>query len=409
MPNKKYRALLFLFLAGMLCLHLTIAWDAMDLIRKGYPDFTTFYSGASILRQGLGRQLYDEQTQYRVQLQFAAGVSIRQGPLPYIHPPFEALLFIPFTWISYPAAFVLWDVLNLGFLLLLFYLLRPAVPWLKQVPAAAWLLGSLAFFPVFFALLQGQDILVLVVLFGAAYVLLRGNRDLAAGCCLGLGVFRFHLVAPLILILLLQKRKKAIAGFLGTASALGLVSVAIVGWQGALSYPSNVWHLEQSMERRQTIVPIRMASVRGLLDNLLVLSTSKRVSDVAIAVVSLALVVFAARRWKTGSRADFDLGFALCVIITVLVSYHTLAYDLSLLLLPLALTIQHFFSGCEDGSGVVPQRSRIGLLVVLFLLFFSPLHAFLVMRDGHYNLFALVLLFWGWVLSREMGRMELSN
>src|SRR5262249_18526305 len=161
---------------------------------------------------------------------------------------------------SYPVAFVLWDVLNLGLLLLLFYLLRPAVPWLKQVPAAAWLLACLAFFPVFFALLQGQDILVLVLLFGAAYVLLLGNRDLAAGSWLGLGVVRFHLVAPLILILLLQKRNKAIAGFLATAASLGLVSVAIVGWQGALSYPSNVWHLEQSMERRQTIVPIRMAS-----------------------------------------------------------------------------------------------------------------------------------------------------
>ena len=99
-----------------------------------------------------------------------------------------------------------------------------------------------------------------------------------------------------------------------------------------------------------------------------------------------------------GSRIEFDLGFALCVIVTVLVSYHTLAYDLSLLLLPLALTIQHF---CSDG-GVQP-RARLSLFILLFLLFFSPLHAFLVMRDGHYNLFALVLLFWCWLLSREIG------
>jgi hypothetical protein len=396
--KKKYRPLLFLFLAGMLSLHLIIAWDSIDLIRKGYPDFTTFYSGASILRQGLRRQLYDEATQYRVQLQFAAGVSTRQGPLPYIHPPFEALLFIPFTWVSYPTAYMLWDVLNLVFLLLLFYLLRPAVPWFRQVPAVGWLLGCLAFFPVFFALLQGQDILLLVLLFGVTYVLLRRNIDLVAGCCLGLGVFRFHLVLPLVLILLYQKRSRVMAGFLATATLLGLVSVAIIGWQGVLSYPSHVWHLEQAMERRQTIVPIRMASVRGLLDNLLVLHTSRLVSDVAIGAVSCTLLIFAARKWKMGSRIEFDLGFALCVIVTVLVSYHTLAYDLSLLLLPLALTIQHF---CSDG-GVQP-RARLRLFILLFLLFFSPLHAFLVMRDGHYNLFALVLLFWCWLLSREIG------
>jgi len=334
-----------------------------------------------------------------VQLEFAAGVSIRQGPLPYIHPPFEALLFIPFTWLSYPTAYLLWNLLNLVFLVILYFLLRNTIPWLRQVSAASWLLGCLAFFPVFFALLQGQDILMLVLLFGAAYVLLRRNSDLAAGCCLGLGVFRFHLVLPLVLILLYQKRSKVLAGFLATAAVLGLISVAIIGWEGALSYPSHVWHLEQSMERRQTIVPIRMASIRGLFDSLLIPHFSKVASDIAIAAASLALVFFAARKWKLENLTQFDLGFALCVIVTVLTSYHTLTYDLSLLLLPLALTVQHFL---VNANGDVPRRARPAVIVLLFLLFFSPLHAFLVMRDGHYNLFALVLLWWGWMLFRQM-------
>ncbi len=347
MLKKKYKVLLLLFLAGMLPVHLVIAWNSIELIRKGYPDFSTFYSGASIIRQGLGRQLYDEQTQYKVQLQFAAGVKIRQGPLPYIHPPFEALLFIPFTWAPYPVAFVLWDVVNLLFLVGLFYVLRYAVPWMGQVSVAVWILGCLAFFPVFFALLQGQDILMLVLLFGAVYVLLRRNSDLAAGCCLGLGVFRFHLVLPLVLILVYRRRSRALLGFLATAAVLGLISAAIIGWDGVLAYPAHVWKLEQSMERRQTIVPIRMASIRGLLDNLLIAHSSKRVSDVAISITSLALVVFAARKWKMDDRTTFDLGFALCMIVTVLVSYHTLAYDLSLLLLPVALTIQHLFNNAQ--------------------------------------------------------------
>ena len=388
-------------MAGMLSLHFIIAWDSIDLIRKGYPDFSTFYSGASIVRQGLGKQLYDEATQYRIQLQFAAGVSIRQGPLPYIHPPFEALLFIPFTWVSYPTAYLLWDLLNLVFLVLLFFLLRSSIPWLRQISAATWLLGCLAFFPVFFALLQGQDILMLVLLFGAAYVLLRRNSDLAAGCCLGLGVFRFHLVLPLVLILLYQRRSRVLAGFLATATVLGLISVAIIGWEGAVAYPSHVWHLEQSMERRQTIVPIRMASIRGLLDSVLIPHFSKLASDIAIAATSLGLVLFAARKLKLGNGVQFDLGFALCVTVTVLASYHTLTYDLSLLLLPLVVTVQHVF---KDENGNIPRRTKLLFVILLFLLFFSPLHAFLVMRDGHYNLFALVLLWWCWMLSREMER-----
>jgi hypothetical protein len=407
MKKEKCRVLLILFLSGMLSVHLAIAWNSVELIRKGYPDFTIFYSSARILAQGLGRQLYDEPTQYRVQQQFAAGVSIRQGPLPYNHPPFEALAFVPFTWMRYPVAYVLWNLFNLIFLAMTLFVLRPTLPGLKSISTAAWLFVWVSFFPVFFALLQGQDVLFLVLLFTGVYVLLRRNSDIAAGCCLALGLFRFHLVLPLVLILLWQKRTKAIYGFFATAAVLAVISIAIVGWQGSLAYPGQVWLMEKAMEQHQTIFPLRMANVRGLLASLLPFA-SRSANNLVVGVLSLALLFFAAHKWKTTSRTEFDLGFSICVIVTLLVSYHTLAYDLSLLLLPVTLTIQHLSK--KEGS---QPRTRLFLLIPLFLLFFSPLHAFLAMRDGHYNLFALVLLFWCWALSREIeGRRaiaELSN
>ncbi len=403
MRTKKYRAALFLFLSGMLSVQLAIAWNSRDLIRKGYPDFTIFYSSARILAQGLGRQLYDEATQYRVQQQFAAGVSIRQGPLPYNHPPFEALAFVPLSWMSYPTAYCVWNLFNLIFLVMTLYVLRPALPGVKSVSAAAWLFVWVSFFPVFFALLQGQDVLFLLLLFAGVYVLLRRDSDIAAGCCLALGLFRFHLVLPLVLILLWQKRTKAILGFLATGAVLAVISIAIVGWQGALAYPGQVWQMERAMEQHQTIFPLRMANVRGLLASLLPFA-SRSVSNLIVGVLSVALLYFAAHKWKTTSRTEFDLSFSICVIVTLLVSYHTLAYDLSLLLLPVALTLQHLFKkkDCQP-------RNRLFLLIPLFLLFFSPLHVFLAMRNGHYNLFALVLLFWCWALSRELEGGRLRN
>jgi hypothetical protein len=378
----------------MIALHGNVLWKARHSIVQGYPDFTAFYAGGSIVRRGLGKQLYDERTQYKVQQQFAAEVSIRRGPLPYTHPPFEALLFVPFTGVSYFTAFVLWDLANLLVLLVLFYLLRAAVPWLAQVSAVFWLLGCLAFFPVFFALLHGQDTVLFVLLLAAVYVLLRRNRDMAAGCCLGLCMFRFHLVVPLILILLYQKRTKAMLGFVPTAAVLGLISMVIAGWRGALAYPGYVWHLEPA----RTIVSSGMANVRGLLDAPLIPHTSKLTTDIVISIVSLALILFAARKWKVESQAQFDLGFALCVIVTVLVGYHTLAHDLTLLLLPITLTTQYL---CRNGD--IDRRTRTLLLIPLFLLFFGPFHALLVLHNGPYKLFAWVLLFWCWVLSREIA------
>src|SRR5437773_11185140 len=105
-----------------------MAWNSRDLIRKGYPDFTIFYSAGKILREGLGVKLYDESTQYRIQQEFAAGVSIRQGPLPYNHPPFEALLFLPFTYLPYFSAYLLSNVITLRLLCHFPFLLRPLFP-----------------------------------------------------------------------------------------------------------------------------------------------------------------------------------------------------------------------------------------------------------------------------------------
>ena len=136
---------MLLFLAGMLSLHIVVAWRSRDLVRKGYPDFTALYSAGKIVREGLGNQLYDSQTQYRIQQEFAAGVSIRQGPLPYIHPPWEALLLVPFTWFSYPVAYLLWDAVNVLILLSLPFLLRNQLPQLKQMPSPFWLFVALGF------------------------------------------------------------------------------------------------------------------------------------------------------------------------------------------------------------------------------------------------------------------------
>lgn len=387
-----------LFLAGMVSLHLLIAWNSRDLVRKGYPDFTIFYSAGKIVRQGLGKQLYDEQTQYRIQQEFAAGVTIRQGPLPYNHPPFEALIFVPFTWIPYPAAFLVWDFLNLLILLSLPSLLRFHIAVRQKTHTGVFLFVSLAFFPVFIALLQGQDIIVLLLLFTLAFVALKKKADFGAGCYLGLGLFRFHYVLPFMLILLLKKKCRAILGFVSVALILAAISVALVGWKAAADYPGYVLHVEQTMAQRKTAVPTGMPNLRGLLDLLIHPGTSKILRVGVLAAISLALIFFGSSKWKANNTASFNLGFALCVIVTVLVGYHAFAYDLSLLMLPVALVTNHIF----DKHMILDWR-RWALIGPILLLFLTPLQMLLALRSGRYSLMALVLLFWVWGIAREIS------
>src|SRR5208282_5954771 len=118
---------------------------------------TVFYTAATILRNGHGHQLYDARTQYEAQKSFTGEISSRRGPLPYIHPPFEALIFLPLTLLPYHRAFLAWDLLNVAALFGAALLLGRSVSTLRLIPPWEFVIACVAFFPVFAGLLQGQD------------------------------------------------------------------------------------------------------------------------------------------------------------------------------------------------------------------------------------------------------------
>jgi hypothetical protein len=372
MKPSKWKFAATLYLAGMLLIHAFVFWNARALIWKGYPDFTIYYCAGTIVRQGLGHHLYDEATQFIVQKGFAPDVAIRVGALPYNHPPFEALYFAPLTYFSYGGAFLLWDLANLAMLGVLPFLLRPHLACLQNCSWRFWMLASLAFFPIFFTLLQGQDSILLLLLYTLAFACLKKNKNVHAGCWLALGLFKFHLVLPFVLLLLIQGRKRMLYGFLLTATALALISVAIVGWDGIASYPHYVLQLEDTMARG-AIMPSDMPNLRGLL--YLILGDAPHAKAVVV-VISGVTFLFAAWLSRVNGNVGLrDLMFSLAAVITVLVSYHCLGYDLSLLMLPVLLLANELLG--EDR----PRGWPAGLMIcAAAVLFFSPVHLFLLMR-----------------------------
>lgn len=378
-------------LAGMLLIHALLFWREKERVRQGYADFTIFYAAGEMVRQGLGHRLYDDALQFQVQRSFAAGVQIRQGPLPYNHPPFEALIFLPLTWLSYPAAYAVWNLINLVMLGGTLLVLRPCAAILQQRPLWLWWFGSLAFFPVFVALLQGQDIILLLLLQALAYAALKRNSDVLAGCWLGLGSFKIHLVLPLILFLLIWKRKKAATGFVLTCLCLAGVSIAMVGWGEAMLYPHYTWHLERIMGRG-AIVPADMPNLRGLVEGWSLARAFPQAAHWLTAVLSVGVVLWViARRHRRPDSSDLDLKFSAAVVSTVLVSYHAFAYDLTLLIVPVLLVINY-----RSEAGVGWWRSMVSQLSIA-LLFLTPLYMLVWFRGDHLNVYALVLLglLWG--------------
>ena len=383
----------FAFRSGVLCLlgfaalNAWMIWQVHDRILQGYVDFASFYTAGRIVQSGESRRLYDPALQWKVQQEFASTVKIRRGPLPYVRPPFEALVFLPLAYLTYPAACLVWMALKTILLLTIPFLVPREDHKGEAISAHAWEgLLCLAFFPAAFDLLQGQDsILLLLILVWALRLLLRG-ADVQCGVVLGLGLFKFHFIIPLVAIFLLRKKSSLVMGFLTTASLLFVVSLILVGWAGVLAYPRYLWGLNRSSELGM-VTPPSMPNVRGLVTTFLGNGPLPRVAQWFLGGMVILGVIVATRSWRGDERRFVAASFCFSIVVILATSYYSYSYDMTLLLLPLLLLSKNIFEGSEFTGW--PRTLFIAAVAVLLC---TPFSWILALRVGQFRLMGLVLL-----------------
>jgi len=368
------------FLLAMMFCNLALLFRVTPWLRNGYQDFTIFYTSGRLLRSGEASSLYNLATQYRMQLTFTH-VPIRQGPLPFNHPPFEALLFVPFTMLGYWPAYLLWTALNLIMLAASVTLLRKHFSQLAAVPPLVLGLGAIAFFPVAIGIIQGQDVILLLLLFVLAIISLDRGNDAAAGALLGVGLFRPHVVVPLVVFVAIR-RWRVLAGFTPVALLLGAISVAIMGWRGPVDYARFVLHLEGTGARGFGVEAV--PNLRGLVEQLPGLGASGRWAALLILASSVVVSFVALRRIRYG-RDSVIFVSVLAAVTTILISFHALVYDVSLLL-PMVLFL------LSRTLGVARAKIDAGTILLFILLLLTPLYVFLGMVVDRFVWFSLILL-----------------
>jgi Glycosyltransferase family 87 len=375
MPRSRIKFLALIYLSGMLAIHGASFWQSRSLIAKGYPDFTTYYAIGTMVRRGLGHELYDTTLQYKIQQEVAPAVAIRKNALIYLHPPFEAPLFVPFTYLSYLGAFIAWDAVNLSALLVVAFLFSKNAPNFDKHFWPLWLLASLAFFPIFLTLLQGQDSIVLLLLFTLAYICLKKRRETLAGGLLAVGLFRPQLILPFLVLWMFRRGSKILLGFVPIAGLLALLSLPVVGAAGLWSYPKYVLHSDRTLAQG-ALWPSDMPNLRGLI---YILASH---SQIIWVVLILSLVILLIVGWRLRESRDeedsFDWDFSLALLSGTVLSYYCLGHDLSIVFLPMAIIADKLCFGEEIRS---PARTFVSC--ALLLLFFSPLQLFLI---GHHQL-----------------------
>ena len=398
MAPSRFKAVLIFFLGSMLAIHLAMAWIVKAQIAEGRPDFLIYYCEGRIFRSTQPPQLYNESLQAKFQYETAASKWTPPQVKPYMHPPFEVLLFVPFSLLPFTAAYVLWAVFNLVLLVVSILLLKGE--FRSRGSPVWWVLAALAFFPVFLTILEGQDTFFVLLAYSGSLLALRRNRDLSAGACLGLGLVRPHLILPFVFVGMLRGKWRLLLGFVLSCVAISLVSIAVAGWYGFLDYPRYIWSLEHT--RSTLVIPPRyIPNLRGFIGYFLANLAGPRALLSINLLLSLFLLVWASRRWTTAEKKQqfSSLGFSLALLVTSLVSYHEFIYDFTVLLIP----ITAFVHAQENSTA----RKRWYFLPIV-VLFLTPLYILLWYRVELLNLMALVEVALGYCISRAMRERERS-
>ena len=258
---------------------------------------------------------------------------------------------------------------------------------LGRAPLYFGLLACFAFFPIFVALIQGQDSILLLFLYCLSWTSLERGSELASGNWLALGLHKCHLVVPFVLPL--WRRNKLVAGFLSVATVLGLISLAMVGWQSLLGYPRYLWGTEHDLKYGFNTLPGLTTNLRGLISGV-VSSAHPEINTgllVLLSAIVLLLMIYAAGKTSLADSEGRQALFALGLVGTVLVSYHLYVHDLSLLFLAIVLVLEILLS-----NPPIPKWTRTTLYVCIALMFCSPFYLVLTLCYGQLRLMAIVLL-----------------
>lgn len=387
MLKKQTQRKLAIYFGAMIFLNSFLVWRSAHGIAIGLSDFACFYTAGEMLHNGQGHQLYDLGLQEAVQRTATPeGVRDRGAVIPYNHPPFEALLFLPLIKFSYRTAYLVWLMANVGLLAAVVMVLRKNLSFLGQLPLYLWIVACLAFTPITFALIQGQDSIVLLFCFCMVFIALRRKREFSAGIWSALGLFKFQLSLPLMAPFLLLKRWRTVGGFSIVGLLLLLIALRTVGLESLLNYPGFVWRLDHN-PRFSWLTPLANPSLHGLV-SVLTLPNHPRLGVASLLIISgmlLAVATFAWRIAPNGDTRGLDLAFAAMVVIAVLLSYHILVHDLSVLFLALPVAVENTIAGRTAASW-----SR-QLISICSLILWSPL--ILVLFEFHHlEVLAIVFL-----------------
>lgn len=310
------------FLLGLWALY------ALDLCLGFWPpDLSSLYFAGHFYAQGDWAGVYASRTgffgaDYPESWAALAAEYGQEGvqQFPFVYPPIWAALVAPVTrWLG-PQAFFdavyVWHIGLMAFVapVLAYRIMRPAIGFGAFAAITVVLLATSVI--SIQALYQNQQQITVTVLVLLAFERLSAGRPVAAGIALGLGAAMKLSPLALLIVFLAERHYRAALWCVCTAGVIGLVSLAVAGWQMHMSFLSSIRDLSGQLVVYNLNVSLKAAlfqiwellngrSMPAARDQMLVLPAEAWLGPVK------AAVLFAALGWIAWVTRNADAGLRL--------------------------------------------------------------------------------------------------
>lgn len=315
----------FLAVIVVVLVYLAAATDDGEVDgRRIGGDFPAFYGAGTILAEGNSDDLYDSTAQRAAQ-----GGLFPFDPegtfLYFSYPPYVAALYRPLAALPYGMAYLAATAAMLAALAAAVWLARKLLAVVHRWPEAT-LAAAIVFPPMWLGLFGGQNVALSLLLIVAAWRALVADREILAGALLGLMFYKPQFALPLIGLVFISGRYRALIGAAASALAAYAVSAVVSG----LAWPGEWW--EQVTEFNSADIDANGETALSFWG----LFGGEGVG--AIIAVLLMAGLAALLAWMWWRRPD-DLGanFAVTAAALPMIALHAQSYEASFLLISAAV------------------------------------------------------------------------
>lgn len=301
-------------------------------------DFTNFYTAGAIVRDGLGKNLYDQALQTRYQLQIMNGLSFQDGVLMYNYPPHVVFPFAVLALFPITQAFWIWTFVQVCLLIWLLKLLRDLSSTWQTEERRLMLSGVLAIPFLLINFIQGALSLFMLVCLVQFYLALKNRQDVRSGIWLALSFVKPQNVLLIVILLIGARRWKTLIGSIITGLVFFGITTGFFGWRIWLDFVTCLIKFSGYFDRFG-VAPEKMYNFKGYLTLLFGSENAGIIniaSWIALMIVGAIVLYLWLGRWNP-ENAGFELRLAFTLLAGLLFSLHLYGHDGLLLVLPALL------------------------------------------------------------------------